>query len=74
MAIRVRERKKGKLPHSLRSPSEAGQHDNAGQLIGEKVKIQLMCIKLAVLHDDGSLGDQAEGGGVDGWRGLNLTH
>lgn len=33
-----------------------------------------MCIKLAVLHDDGSLGDQAEGGGVSGWRGLNPTH
>lgn len=29
-----------------------------------------MCIKLAVLHDDGSLGDQAEGGGVEWVEGL----
>lgn len=29
-----------------------------------------MCIKLAVLHDDGSLGDQAGSAGVEGVEGL----
>lgn len=74
MAIRVSESKKGEASPFSWKPLEVGQHDNAGQLIGEKVKIQLMCIKLAVLHDDGSLGVQAEGRGAEGWRGLNPTH
>lgn len=33
-----------------------------------------MCIKLAVLHDDGSLGAQAESVGEEGRKGLNPSH
>lgn len=47
-AVGEKKKKEGEASQFSQKPSEAGQHDNAGQLIGEKVKIQLMCIKLAL--------------------------